>query len=255
MACAFDAEYSMQARIGGMAGIFIGHHNTRQVFGFQYLELEDMDKVTSGSHLEAEHMFHLCVGTLESILRLVVPQDPSISQCSVTFRAVSGQKELQVFREAPNQPTQMWTIWPKELPGKGNGYTVKYSVLEEKPSRAHKLREQCLKRQRQFNVAYLPAIPELTAEQLEEVEAHNRAQKSGSEEPEEDASDMDADESDSPREKSASSAAAPSTLPFALVPGITYIYPNTAHLKALRKLSQASMDQAQAFEAKSETDS
>lgn len=66
-----------------MSGIFIGHHNTKQVFGFQYLNQEDLDDVISGSAQEAEQMFLLCVGTLESILRKVVPTKAGVVRFSV----------------------------------------------------------------------------------------------------------------------------------------------------------------------------
>lgn len=236
----------MQARIGGMAGIFIGHHNTRQIFGFQYLKLEDMDRVTSGSHEEAESMFQLCVGTLESILRRVaVPQDhPEVDQVSITFRAVSGQSELQIFREAPGLPTEMWTLSPSQLPSSENGYAVKYNIEEGNSSRAQYLRLQCLKRQKQFNVAYLPAIPELTPAQLEQVQAHNKLQEL-------ERNDRIPDDPSLEHELLQKTQETP--LPFELVSGITYIYPNTAHVKALRQLAQASMLEAQANQVTSKT--
>jgi hypothetical protein len=38
-------KYSLQARIGRMDGIFIAYHNVRQMFGFQYVPLSDMDRI------------------------------------------------------------------------------------------------------------------------------------------------------------------------------------------------------------------
>ncbi|ODQ63269.1 Pet127-domain-containing protein, partial [Nadsonia fulvescens var. elongata DSM 6958] len=41
-------KYSLQARIGNMDGIFVAYHNIRKLFGFQYISLEDMDKIIHG---------------------------------------------------------------------------------------------------------------------------------------------------------------------------------------------------------------
>lgn len=38
-------KYSLQARIGNMDGIFICYHNIQNIFGFQYLGLEDIDHI------------------------------------------------------------------------------------------------------------------------------------------------------------------------------------------------------------------
>lgn len=38
-------KYSLQARIGRMDGIFLAYHNIKKMFGFQYLPLEEMDRV------------------------------------------------------------------------------------------------------------------------------------------------------------------------------------------------------------------
>lgn len=62
----------MQARIGGMDGIFVAHHNTKEMFGFQYVPLEDMDECTSGSHEAAERKFKLGVAIMEEALQTVM---------------------------------------------------------------------------------------------------------------------------------------------------------------------------------------
>jgi Mitochondrial protein Pet127 len=42
-------KYSLQVRIGKMDGIFVAFHNTKRVFGFQYISLEEMDIALHGS--------------------------------------------------------------------------------------------------------------------------------------------------------------------------------------------------------------
>lgn len=66
------AVYRMQARIGGMDGIFVAHHNTKEMFGFQYVPLEDMDECTSGSYEAAERTFKLGVAIMEEALQTVM---------------------------------------------------------------------------------------------------------------------------------------------------------------------------------------
>lgn len=44
-------KYSLQARIGRMDGIFLAYHNIKQMFGFQYVPLEEMDKIYHTSDL------------------------------------------------------------------------------------------------------------------------------------------------------------------------------------------------------------
>jgi Mitochondrial protein Pet127 len=42
-------KYSLQVRIGNMDGIFVAYHNTKRIFGFQYISLEEMDLALHGS--------------------------------------------------------------------------------------------------------------------------------------------------------------------------------------------------------------
>ncbi|TKX25486.1 putative mitochondrial protein Pet127 [Elsinoe australis] len=41
-------KYSLQVRMGRMEGIFIAYHNVQEIFGFQFMNLEDMDSVLHG---------------------------------------------------------------------------------------------------------------------------------------------------------------------------------------------------------------
>lgn len=42
-------KYSLQVRMGRMDGIFVAYHNTRRIFGFQYIPLEEMDLSLHGT--------------------------------------------------------------------------------------------------------------------------------------------------------------------------------------------------------------
>lgn len=41
-------KYSLQARMGRMDGIFVAYHNVKRIFGFQYLNLNEMDRALHG---------------------------------------------------------------------------------------------------------------------------------------------------------------------------------------------------------------
>ena len=58
-----------------MDGIFVAHHNTREIFGFQYLPVEEMDVAMNDSPELADMAFKLCLGTLEQILRYVLAEN------------------------------------------------------------------------------------------------------------------------------------------------------------------------------------
>jgi len=42
-------KYSLQVRIGKMDGIFVAYHNTKRIFGFQYISLDEMDVALHGA--------------------------------------------------------------------------------------------------------------------------------------------------------------------------------------------------------------
>lgn len=58
----------MQVRIGGMDGIFVAHHDTRRILGFQYIPLEDMDNAITGSHEQSTAAFNLSLAALTNVL-------------------------------------------------------------------------------------------------------------------------------------------------------------------------------------------
>ncbi|CAL1713190.1 unnamed protein product [Somion occarium] len=60
-------KYSFQARIGNMDGIFAAYHNTAQIFGFQYIPLDEMDEALYGHKDVGKAIFEKCLGLLEVI--------------------------------------------------------------------------------------------------------------------------------------------------------------------------------------------
>ncbi|RCK56000.1 hypothetical protein Cantr_05639 [Candida viswanathii] len=50
-------KYMFQARIGQMDGIFLAYHNINSIFGFEYLPLEELDKIFYSSRNSDLHLF------------------------------------------------------------------------------------------------------------------------------------------------------------------------------------------------------
>ncbi|KAI0074011.1 Pet127-domain-containing protein [Panus rudis PR-1116 ss-1] len=60
-------KYNFQARIGNMDGIFAAYHNTAQMFGFQYIPLEDIDEALFGVKGVGDQVFEMCLSLLEAV--------------------------------------------------------------------------------------------------------------------------------------------------------------------------------------------
>lgn len=61
-------KYNFQVRIGHMDGILVAYHNTRKIFGFQYISREEMDARLFGSRLMGDQAFHHCLALFDVIL-------------------------------------------------------------------------------------------------------------------------------------------------------------------------------------------
>ena len=65
-------EYSFQARIGNMDGIFVAYHNTARIFGFQYVSLHEMDVRLFGREDAGVRVFRRIVYLLEKLYDEIV---------------------------------------------------------------------------------------------------------------------------------------------------------------------------------------
>lgn len=89
-------EYSFQARIGGMDGVFVAYHNVAQMFGFQYISLDEMDTALFGRAGAGDRVFHRCVMLMAILYRAVVDCFPGRS-LKATFE--KGGRMLRVWVE------------------------------------------------------------------------------------------------------------------------------------------------------------
>ncbi|GAA6046407.1 hypothetical protein JCM3770_004903 [Rhodotorula araucariae] len=89
-------KYQFQARIGNMDGIFVAYHSTARFYGFQYIPISEMDEALFGNSATGDAVFHLALGTLETVLARAAACFRGES-VNVTFAADTDENVLRVF--------------------------------------------------------------------------------------------------------------------------------------------------------------
>lgn len=71
-------KYSLQARMGRMDGIFVAYHNVKRIFGFQYLNLGEMDRALHGQsdRCLGNQEFGLSIELLNKVLNKATERYP-----------------------------------------------------------------------------------------------------------------------------------------------------------------------------------
>ncbi|KAG2383528.1 hypothetical protein C9374_004199 [Naegleria lovaniensis] len=101
-------KYSMQARIGDMDGMFLAYHNTRELFGFEYLKLSEIDSYVFGNSYMAERFFTLLLDLLRDVLDRITDRFPNIP-LKITFRPLKVEPYfIDIFVE-PVQEDKGWS--------------------------------------------------------------------------------------------------------------------------------------------------
>ncbi|KAI8987034.1 mitochondrial protein Pet127-domain-containing protein [Pilobolus umbonatus] len=70
-------KYNFQVRIGHMDGILVAYHNTRKIFGFQYIKREEMDARLYGSSEIGDQVFRNALVMFESVLNEATKKYPN----------------------------------------------------------------------------------------------------------------------------------------------------------------------------------
>lgn len=65
-------KYQLQCRLGGMDGVFLAYHNTEQVFGYEYIPVEKIEKTLYGSKAMADTSFSVSTQMMDKILSQVL---------------------------------------------------------------------------------------------------------------------------------------------------------------------------------------
>lgn len=96
-------KYGFQARIGGMDGIFVAYHNTKEIFGFQYVPLSELFERVFGTVEMGEQAFTLSVRLLEAVLDSATKIFPDES-LRLTMNVGEGRDpSMRVFVEPMNK--------------------------------------------------------------------------------------------------------------------------------------------------------
>ncbi|KAH9042070.1 mitochondrial protein Pet127-domain-containing protein [Lactarius pseudohatsudake] len=101
-------KYSFQARIGNMDGVFVAYHNTKKIFGFQYIPLSEMDARLFGDDAVGDAVFERCLTLLEAVLEEATRELPHQS-IRLTAEKCEREDNLKVFLEPAD--------WDEELHG------------------------------------------------------------------------------------------------------------------------------------------
>ena len=60
-----------------MDGVFVAYHNTKRIFGFQYIPLSEMDARLFGERAAGDAVFEKCMRLLEVVLEEATREFPS----------------------------------------------------------------------------------------------------------------------------------------------------------------------------------
>ncbi|KAK6350730.1 hypothetical protein TWF718_003915 [Orbilia javanica] len=72
-------KYSLQVRMGRMDGCFVAYHNTKRIFGFQYISIDEMDEALHGTPEIGDQEFKLSLKLLNEALNRATEKYPGQS--------------------------------------------------------------------------------------------------------------------------------------------------------------------------------
>jgi hypothetical protein len=117
-------KFAYQVRIGRMGGVFLAHHSTREMFGFEYIGLAEMEQFVYGSAALGEPFFRATTKLLDALLTRITDdaaEDGSTAQLRdlrVVLAAGRTERVLKVYVEVlPEDHTLRWS--DKHVPGQG----------------------------------------------------------------------------------------------------------------------------------------
>mmetsp|Transcript_7465 Transcript_7465/g.11761 ORF Transcript_7465/g.11761 Transcript_7465/m.11761 type:complete len:296 (+) Transcript_7465:1261-2148(+) len=92
-------KYSAQLRIGRMDGAFVAYHNTREIFGFQYVGLDFMDKCIYGSSYMATMYFRRSCQLIARIFDMVLKHAGGDKPVRISMRPTRNRSLLVQVQE------------------------------------------------------------------------------------------------------------------------------------------------------------
>ena len=102
-------KYFFQIKIGKMDGAFIAYHNTKELFGYEYLKIEEIEKRLFGSPEISEQVLKISLGMFQDILDDVVSKFPNEEMMKIGLFADYKMDELLITVEAHDKPFEYVT--------------------------------------------------------------------------------------------------------------------------------------------------
>jgi len=112
-------KYSFQCRIGQMGGIMVAYHNTEEVFGMEYISLEQMDAITYGSTAYANKVYELSLILFEKVINNVTSRHTNEKGVQVSFqtvRSASARRMSQTQQETGEVPERRLKVYVECVP-------------------------------------------------------------------------------------------------------------------------------------------
>jgi len=105
-------KYSFQLKIGRMDGAFLAYHNTKELFGFEYIKSTEIMNRVFGSDLYADVCFMVCSRLLTELLNRILEdlQGHKYEMLKIGFYSCSFLKKMVIFVELMNENIE----WGKE---------------------------------------------------------------------------------------------------------------------------------------------
>lgn len=91
-----------------MDGAFIAYHNTKEIFGFEYLKTKEIERRCFGNSFFADASFVVCSKLLTNLFDLILNdlQNEQFEMCKIGFYSDSLTKKMVVFVELFDEQTR-----------------------------------------------------------------------------------------------------------------------------------------------------
>jgi hypothetical protein len=98
-------KYAFQLKIGRMDGAFLAYHNTKELFGFEYIKTSEIMNRVFGSELYAEVCFMVCSKLLTEVLNKILEDlaGQKYEMMKIGFYSCNFLKKMVIFTELSNE--------------------------------------------------------------------------------------------------------------------------------------------------------
>ncbi|CAG9331924.1 unnamed protein product [Blepharisma stoltei] len=109
-------KYFFQIKMGRMDGAFVAYHNLQELFGYEYMRLEEMEKRLFGGSDFADQILKSCACILQDALQDAIALFPNDPMLKIGFYAMYRSDELFITIERFDEMEQ-WNDHTKQIEG------------------------------------------------------------------------------------------------------------------------------------------